>query len=85
MIKIAIVGMGNLGKACANLIKSHPDMELVATFDKNPRRASAAPPLQKGEFPDVDIVLICVGSQTDAPMVTPELAKHFSTKKENPE
>jgi len=73
MIRIAIIGMGNLGKACAELIRASQDLELVATFT---RQTS----LEIMDWADkIDVVLVCVGSQIDAPVVTPWLAKNFCT------
>ena len=73
MIKVAVVGMGNLGKACAEIVNSRPDMELVGTFN---RQTSSEIFKLQGK---IDVVLICVGSQCDAPSATPAIAKVFNT------
>ena len=65
--------MGNLGKACAKVIRERPDFKLVGTFERN---TSTDIYKLKGA---VDVVLVCVGSQADAPALVPGLAKDFST------
>ena len=65
--------MGRLGGAARELILARDDMELVECFT----RANADTLI---EFKDkIDVLLVCVGSSHDAPIITPEIAKNFST------
>ncbi len=86
MIKIGIVGYGNLAKGAECAIAQNPDMELVAVFTRrNPETVKIATegvpvyPLAKAEdFADqIDVMLLCGGSATDLPEMTPKFAKHF--------
>jgi diaminopimelate dehydrogenase len=81
-IKVAVVGFGNLGRACAEQIKARAnEFELVAVFDKVADKqkgtlASTEIEKYKGK---VDVVLVCVGSKEDAPIIVPRIAKDFNT------
>jgi len=80
-IKFAIVGNGNLGRACKEQIQSRPmEFEFVGIFS---RRESAETLLLSdiGKYKDkIDVVLFCGGSSNDAPVMVPELlAQGFST------
>ena len=86
MIKIGIVGYGNLAKGAECAIAQNPDMALVAVFTRrSPETVKIATadvpvyPLSKAaEFADrIDVMLLCGGSATDLPEMTPEFAKHF--------
>ena len=71
---MAIFGMGRLGNACKELIEAAPeDFELVECFN----RANADTLLEYKEW--IDVLLVCVGSATDAPKLTHKFAKNFST------
>ena len=86
MIKIGILGYGNLGKGVECAIKHNPDMELKAVFTRrDPSSLSiltegakvysvADAPVMKDE---IDVLIICGGSATDLPKQTPEMAKYF--------
>ena len=78
-IKIGIAGYGNLGKACEQLIKDDSNFELVGVFSRRSSKQTIM--LERiEEYKDkIDVLLICVGSSTDAPKLVPELAKHFNT------
>ena len=86
MIKIGIVGYGNLGRGVECAIRQNPDMELHAVFTRR------KPETLKILTPDVpvvhmddilawkgrlDVLILCGGSATDLPAQTPALAKHF--------
>jgi len=81
-IKVAVVGFGNLGRACAQQIKKRTEeFELIAVFDKETDKekgtiASTEIDKYKGK---VDVVLVCVGSKEDAPVVVPKIAASFNT------
>lgn len=86
MIKIAIVGYGNLGRGVERALKQSADMELVGVFSRrNPAnvQTDGAPAFameeliaQKGK---IDVCILCGGSATDLPVQTPEITKNFNT------
>ena len=87
MIKIGILGYGNLGKGVECAIKHNPDMELKAVFTR--RDPSSLSILTEGakvysveDAPamkdEIDVLIICGGSATDLPKQTPEMAKYFN-------
>lgn len=86
-MKIGIYGYGNLGKGVECAIKQNPDAQLVAVFTRrNPDSVKILTPEAKVEKAEnvldykgkIDIMIICGGSATDLPVMTPELAKHFN-------
>ena len=87
MIKIGILGYGNLGKGVECAVKHNPDMELKAVFTR--RDPSSLSILTEGakvysveDAPamkdEIDVLIICGGSATDLPKQTPEMAKYFN-------
>ena len=87
MIRIGIVGYGNLAKGVECAIRQNPDMCLSAVFTRrNPAGVSILTPDVPvihidniGQWKDkLDILLLCGGSATDLPVVTPALAKDFN-------
>lgn len=85
-MKIAIYGYGNLGKGVECAINSAPDAELFGVFTRrNPetvKTLSGAKVYSADSIFDyksqIDVVIICGGSATDLPQMTPDLAKHFN-------
>lgn len=87
MIRIGVVGYGNLAKGAECAIRQNPDMELCAVFTRRtPETVNILTPgvpvvsvedilLWKDKL---DILLLCGGSVTDLPEMTPQLAKHFN-------
>ncbi len=86
-MKIGIYGYGNLGKGVENAIKQNADMELFGVFTRRPPETlkistegakvySADDVLKYKE--DIDVLVICGGSATDLPEMTPYLAEHFN-------
>lgn len=87
MIKIGILGYGNLGKGVESAICQNPDMELKAVFTRrNPEdlkiRMENVPVLSDSKLPEmkdeIDVLILCGGSATDLPKQTPEYAKYFN-------
>lgn len=87
MIRAAIVGYGNLGKGVESAIAKCNDMELKAVFSRrNPDSVSVKTPgvevvsyEEINEYTDkIDVMIICGGSATDLPKMTPELAEKFN-------
>ena len=86
MIKVGIVGYGNLAKGAECAIAQNPDMELAAVFTRrNPdsvKIATEGVPVyrleQAAAFADkIDVMLLCGGSATDLPEMSPAFAKNF--------
>ena len=85
MIKIGIVGYGNLGRGVECAIRQNADMELYGVFT---RRDPASLETLTGakvfaldsicEHTEIDVLIICGGSATDLPKQTPALAAHFN-------
>lgn len=85
MIKIGIVGYGNLGRGVECAIRQNADMELYGVFT---RRDPASLKTLTGakvfaldsiqEHKDIDVLVICGGSATDLPGQTPALAAQFN-------
>ena len=87
MIKIGIVGYGNLGRGVECAIRQNPDMELCAVFTRrNPDSLKILTPNVSVVHVDdilswkgkLDVLIICGGSATDLPKQTPALAEHFN-------
>ncbi len=87
MIKVGILGYGNLGKGVESAITQNEDMELAAVFTRrNPEsvtiRTEGVPVLSTDKMEemkdDIDVLILCGGSATDLPEQTPEYAKLFN-------
>ena len=87
MIRIAIVGCGNLGRGVEAALRQNEDMELVAIFSRRDAACvcistECAPVLPMEElenFADrIDVLILCGGSATDLPEMTPEMAAKFN-------
>ncbi len=85
MIKIGIVGYGNLGRGVECAVKHSPDMELVGVFTRrNPESVKTRTNIpvygmnQLMEMQDaIDVLILCGGSAKDLPTQTVELSKYF--------
>jgi diaminopimelate dehydrogenase len=86
-MRIGIYGYGNLGKGVECAIKNNPDMELVGVFTRrNPSEVKVLTKEVKVYSSNdimtmkdkIDVLIICGGSATDLPYLTPELAKNFN-------
>ena len=87
MIRIGILGYGNLGKGIESAITQNADMELKAVFTRrNPDsvtiRTVGVPVLHTDKLQEmkeeIDVLVLCGGSATDLPEQTPEYAKYFN-------
>ena len=86
MIRIGIVGYGNLGRGVEANIQQNDDMELVAIFTRrNPseiKTLTGAKVCSVAELLDykdkIDVMILCGGSANDLPVQTPEIAQHFN-------
>ena len=85
-MKLAIYGYGNLGKGVECAVKQNPDAELVAVFtrrDPSTIKTLTGIPVYSADdifsFQDkIDVLIICGGSATDLPKMTPYLAQYFN-------
>ena len=85
-MKIAIYGYGNLGRGVECATKYHTDAELVGVFTRRPPETLKTlfdTPVYSVDsildFKDkIDVLIICGGSATDLPKMTPALAENFN-------
>ena len=85
-MKIAIYGYGNLGRGVEAAVRQNPDTELVGVFTRRDpatvKTVTGVPVYSAATVEDfiteIDVMIICGGSATDLPVMTPELAKHFN-------
>ena len=85
-MKIAIYGYGNLGRGVECSVNYHKDVELVGIFTRRPpetvKTVSGAKVYHADRISDfkdkIDVLIICGGSATDLPEMTPTLAKDFN-------
>ncbi len=86
MIRVGIVGYGNVGRGAESAVLQSEDMVLTGVFTR--RAPETVHPLRETTpvFPvsrlmeqraDVDVLLLCGGSATDLPVQTPELARRY--------
>ena len=86
MIKIAIMGYGNLGRGIEAAVRQNPDTELVAVFSRRDPatvKTRTDVPVYSADdilkFKDkIDVLILCGGSATDLPVQTPLYAKDFT-------
>ena len=85
-MKIGIYGYGNLGRGVELAIRQNADMELAGVFTRRDPAAVktitgapvyAATDVNRFEN-EIDVMIICGGSASDLPEMTPALAKHFN-------
>ena len=85
-MKLAIYGYGNIGRGVECAVLQNPDMELTGVFT---RRDPASVKTQTGVpvYPaaeaeahaaQIDVMILCGGSATDLPVLTPLLAEKFN-------
>ncbi len=87
MIKLGILGYGNLGRGVEAAIKMNGDLELAAVYTRRdpsnlkiktdgvPVKSAAA--LESGSE-ELDVLVICGGSATDLPEMTPKYAALYN-------
>ena len=87
MINIGIVGYGNLARGVESAIRQNPDMCLKAVFTRrDPEKLSIRTPgvpvvavADAANWTDkIDVMILCGGSATDLPVMTPAFAKMFN-------
>ena len=87
MVNIGIVGYGNLARGVECAIRQNPDMNLAAVFT---RRDPASVKVMTPDVPvlplsetdawvdRIDVMILCGGSATDLPQMTPAMAEKFN-------
>ena len=86
MIKIGILGYGNLGKGTELAIRQNPDMQLIAIFTRrNPESIHSLTGAQIVSINEIenwkdkiDVMILCGGSATDLPIQGPKYAEMFN-------
>lgn len=81
MIRIGIVGYGNLGKSCESLVEASDDMELFGIFTRRDLKEDKFYPLENIEDykDDIDVLILCGSSDKDILEQAPKLIKNFNT------
>ena len=86
MIRLAIYGYGNLGRGVASAVRQNADVTLVGIYTRrDPRTVTPMDPKTPVYSADellahkdaIDVLVLCGGSATDLPAMTPSLAEHF--------
>ena len=87
MIRIGILGYGNLGKGTEIAVAAAPDMELAAVFTRrDPSTVNIltenVPVVNVNDIEQwtdkIDVLVLCGGSATDLPVQTPKYASLFN-------
>lgn len=87
MIRVGILGYGNLGRGIECAIKQNSDTTLVAVFTRRDpstvKIATDGVPVYHTDDAvnhkdEIDVLVLCGGSATDLPTQTPEFVKHFN-------
>ena len=82
----AIYGYGNLGRGVEAAALKNPDMNIIGVFTRRDpesvKTRTGIPVYAAGEIlnykDQIDVVVICGGSATDLPEMTPALAENFN-------
>ena len=85
-MRIGIVGYGNIGKGVEAAVEKAQDMELAAVFTRRDpssvKTVCDVPVIPYDEIgsmkDEIDVLILCGGSATDLPWMTPELAADFN-------
>lgn len=87
MIRVGILGYGNLGKGVELALQQVDDMELVGIYTRRDpstiQTITGAPvyaesDLEELDDSDIDVLILCGGSATDLPEQTPKYAAKFN-------
>ncbi len=88
MIRVGIVGYGNIGRGVELAVERNEDMKLVAVVTRrNPEDVNVlTQDVKKVHLDDiitlkneVDVMILCGGSATDLPKMGPQVVRHFNT------
>lgn len=87
MIRLGIIGYGNLGRGVELAVKQNGDMELVAVFTRRDPKSlkiltEGAKVMSVDDIESmrgsIDVMILCGGSATDLPVQTPKYASMFN-------
>lgn len=86
MIKIGILGYGNLGRGVESAVINNNDMELAGVFTRRDSETvevqTDVPVFKIDDIYDmkdkIDVLILCGGSANDLPVQTVEFAKYFN-------
>lgn len=87
LIRVGIVGYGNLGQGVERALAASSDMRLVGVFSRRPPASvstlNEAVPIHSMEQLDafdgaIDLLILCGGSRDDLPVQSPKLATKFN-------
>lgn len=92
IIRVGIVGYGNLGKGVQRAIERNPDMNLQAIFTRRQELIDTYEPRQEDGYAPmistdeiflweeaIDVLILCGGSANDLPLQGPTYARIFNT------
>lgn len=86
MIKIGIVGYGNLGRGVEKALMKNDDMECFGVFSRRDPEAVTTYGAKVYRYKDaakyrdeIDVMILCGGSATDIEVQAPEIAYNFCT------
>ena len=85
-MRIGIYGYGNLGRGVECAVMAAGDMQLVGIFTRRDPKSIASPfgtavyhcDMLDEMRDEIDVLILCGGSATDLPKMTPEMAEKFS-------
>ena len=85
-MKVGILGYGNLGRGVEKAVCAAEDMELVGVFSRRDpstvKTVTGVPVFHVDDLAskkgDIDVLVICGGSATDLPEMTPKYAADFN-------
>lgn len=87
VIRVGILGYGNLGRGIECAIRQNEDMELAGVFTRRSPESVSILSEGVGVYPvdeaknmkdKIDVMILCGGSATDLPVQTPEYVKYFN-------
>jgi len=92
IIRIGIIGFGNVGKGVLKAVGKNSDMELIAIFTRRPKKVHDEMESRGGGIfvfePEqafynsgsrIDVAILCGGSKKDLPAQGPKFAERFNT------
>ena len=85
-MNIAIYGYGNIGRGVECAVGQNPDIELTGVFTRRDpasvKTLTGAPVYAAADITahkdEIDVLILCGGSATDLPVMTPMLAEKFN-------
>ena len=85
-MNIAIYGYGNIGRGVECAVSQNPDIELTGVFTRRDpasvKTLTGAPVYAAADIAahkdEIDVLILCGGSATDLPVMTPMLAEKFN-------